>query len=112
MLGLHGQREAFTILDAWSRMKAIYPVQSKDADSTAMCIRDFTCGGAVKLLCADGAIGAACRLEGILFEPSQPGKPQNNALIERANQENIQGTRTLLLLGICSTVLLHVGQHF
>ncbi len=39
----------------------------------------------------------ACKKEHILWEHSQPGVPQTNALIERANQDILQGTRTLLL---------------
>ncbi len=36
-------------------------------------------------------------MEGILPDESQPGMPQTKSLIERANQDILQGTRTLLL---------------
>ncbi len=98
MLGVHGQPQAFTILDVWTRMKAIYPLPDKTTESPAMAIRDFTGGVFVKQLYSDGAdeIVSACRAEGILPDTSQPGHPENNALIERTNQDIIHGTRTLL----------------
>ncbi len=46
---------------------------------------------------ADPAIEAVCKLEGILFDAAQLGRPQTNALIERANQDIFQGARTVLL---------------
>ncbi len=42
MLGLHGQPHAFTIMDLWSTLKAIYPVSDKTLETTAMRVRD--CG--------------------------------------------------------------------
>ncbi len=87
------------MLDVWSRLKEIYPVADKTMETTALCIRNFTGGKKVKLLYSDGApeIGAACKKEGILWDTSEPGIPQSNSLIERTNQDILQGTRTLLL---------------
>ena len=48
---------------------------------------------------ADGAgsIVKACRIERINLEESQPGVPQSNGVIERANGDIVSGTRALMM---------------
>ncbi len=72
MLGLHGQPHAFTIMDLWSRLKTIYPVQDKTVETTAMCIRDYAGDVPIKRFYSDvaGNIEMACKKEQILWESS------------------------------------------
>ena len=44
-----------------------------------------------------GEIGKACRVNSIATRNSLPGLPKNNAIIERTNQDILQGIRTVLV---------------
>ena len=59
-----------------------------------MAIREFVVDRRVKLFYSDasGEIKKASKLLRISHERSQPGVPQNNGIIERANQDIIVGT--------------------
>ena len=72
---------------------------TKSGDNTANALRHFTGGFAVKLCYSDNSleIADACRQLGIPHETSQPGVPQNNGIIERANGDVLAMSRTMLI---------------
>jgi hypothetical protein len=94
MMGLSGEKEALVIKDVWSKLKHIVPVATKNAEDTEMAIREFVGDRPVKLFYSDasGEIKKACKLLRLVHERSQPGVPQNNAIIERTNQDIVTGT--------------------
>ena len=99
-VGLDGSRHIFVVKDLWSGLKGCYPVGRKDGDKTTESLELF-CGSRVRIsLCyADNApeIVEACRRLSIPHEPSHPGVPQNNGVIERTNGDVLAMTRTVLI---------------
>jgi transposase InsO family protein len=79
----------------------LYPVKTKDAADTEICIRDFIGdrkSSEIKMYSdQSGEIRVACTKVGILHDKSQPGVPQTNALIERTNQLILTKTIVALL---------------
>ena len=89
MIGVTGDRDAFVVKDIHSGLKHLYPVQTKNAMETERRLKEFVGPWNVGVLCSDrsGEINLACRNMRILPFNSQPGMPQNNAVIERTNQD-------------------------
>ena len=80
---------AFVITDVWSGLAHCYPVVDKSAAETTMKIREFCGDRRIFRFYSDnsGEISAALRELNVLHQTSTPGVPENNAVIERLNQE-------------------------
>ncbi|MFM7979574.1 MAG: hypothetical protein ACKPKO_09685 [Candidatus Fonsibacter sp.] len=87
------------LMDAFSGLKAAYPMPDKSADSTLMAIKLFKGDREISRFYSDrsGEIERVLRLLHIPSDTSQPGVPQNNAVAERLVQDVLEGTRTSLL---------------
>ena len=103
-IGLGGEKQAFVIKDVFSGLVCLYLVPSKKGSDTEICIKDFIgIPGDRKTkdlsMYSDnsGEIRIACKAIGILHDKSQPGIPQNNAVIERTNQQILTKTIVALL---------------
>ena len=98
MLGITGGRDAFMVKDLYSGLKHLYPTKSKHAEDTQLALQNFIGARGSKMLYSDrsGEINVACRSLKIYPFRSQPGMPQNNALIEPANQDVMDGVCTNL----------------
>ena len=101
--GLHGERQALSIRDVFSKLKDIHPSKSKDTIDTEWAIADFIGDRIVKKAYhhtmysdQEDSIKAACKNLKIKSEFSQPGVPRNNAMIERTIGDILEGARTLL----------------
>ncbi|MFM7986346.1 MAG: hypothetical protein ACKPKO_44240, partial [Candidatus Fonsibacter sp.] len=99
MLGMNGSRDVMVLKDAFSGLKAAYPMPDQSADSTMMAIKLFKGDREISRFYSDcsGVIERALRLLNIPSDTSQPGVPQNNAVAERLVQDVLEGTRTSLL---------------
>ncbi|MFM7989283.1 MAG: hypothetical protein ACKPKO_59215 [Candidatus Fonsibacter sp.] len=116
MLGIEGGKDVLAMMDAYSGLKAAYPMCDKSADSTMMAIQHLKGNREISRFYSDrsGEIERALRVLHITSDTSQPGVPQNNAVAERLVQDVLEGTRTALLraglplcfLGICVPALL------
>ena len=98
MIGVTGDRDAFMVKDIYSGLKHLYPTKTKNAEDTQVALQNFIGMRGAKMLYSDrsGEINAACKFLKIYPFRSQPGMPQNNAVIERANQDVLDGVRTNL----------------
>ena len=85
--------------DLASGLKWAYPMPSKSGDHTATAMRMFCGSYRVACIYSDGSheIADACRRFGYVHERSQPGVPQNNGIIERANGDILAMTRTAIV---------------
>ncbi len=85
--GVGGYWYSLNILDHATRYRMSIAVRRLTAEKTAAAIRFFQGDQKIRLMYADGAgsIVKACRIERINLEESQPGVPQSNGVIERAN---------------------------
>ncbi|MFM7982090.1 MAG: hypothetical protein ACKPKO_22505, partial [Candidatus Fonsibacter sp.] len=99
MLGIEEGNDVLVMRDAYSGLKAAYPMPDKTADSTMMAIQHFKGNREISRFYSDrsGEIERALRVLHITSDTSQPGVPQNNAVAERLVQEVLEGTRTTLL---------------
>ena len=98
MLWITGDRDALVIKDLFSGLKQLYPVKDKTADATEMSIRHLIGDRRALRLYSDrsGEIGKALKALKIMPYNSQPGVPQNNAVVERLNQDYLEGVRIVL----------------
>ena len=97
---LTNERSIFTIMDLSNpRLKHSYPVKDKTANTTQLKIQHFCGRRKILLMYADNSdeIANACKELCISLDNSTPGIPQNNALIEQANGDNMRGSRTALV---------------
>ena len=87
------------IKDAFSGFKSTSPVPDKTADSTMDAIKHFKRERNIERFYSDrsGDTDRALRDLHIVPDNSQPGAPQNNAVVERLAQYVMEGTRTALL---------------
>ena len=71
----------------------------KTAESTIMALREFIGDRMARQLYSDrsGEIGKAFNKVKILAGNAQPGVPETNSLIERANQTILDGVRVVLV---------------
>ena len=93
-----GAKSGFVIADLWSKLKNVFPVDDRSAQTVTTKIKHF-CGTRKITLCySDGApeFHKACAELAIPHDKSQPGHPQNNAKAERTVQDILQGTRATL----------------
>ena len=99
MLGITGDKDALTIKDEYSGLKNLYPTKTKNAEETQMAIREFAGDRIIHNLYSDksGEIAKALRDLNIMPKNSVPGRPQTNAVIERANRDILEGIRTSLV---------------
>eukprot|EP00972_Heterocapsa_arctica_P048018 7083022-Heterocapsa_arctica.AAC.1 len=72
---------------------------SKILQDTVTALRYFRGANDIKCMCSDssGEIIQACEELGIIHEPSRPGVPQSNAVIERTHLDILEGTRTSMI---------------
>ena len=96
--GVFGYKDCFEIMDLYTRFAYGYPVKTKEVDETTVCIRDFLGDQTADRIYSDGheSIVASAGLRKIPFEPSQPGVPRNNCIIENQVGEQLRGIRSLL----------------
>ncbi|MFM7978774.1 MAG: hypothetical protein ACKPKO_05610, partial [Candidatus Fonsibacter sp.] len=99
MLGIEGGKDVLVMRDAYSGLKAAYPMPDKTAASTMMAIQHFRGNRDISRFYSDrsGEIERALRVLHITSDTSQPDVPQDNAVAERLVQDVLEGTRTTLL---------------
>jgi hypothetical protein len=99
MEGLTGDCNARVIKDLYSKVKVLMPVDGKSSEEAIAALQYFVGLGRIKLFCSDNApeLIRVCKTLQILQEHSTPGRPQNNAIIERTNLDILEGTRTTLI---------------
>ena len=93
-------KNSFTVQDLYSRLKGIYPQETKGGNETAESIHQFAgTKHRVKKLYSDnsGEISKALKKLGIMPHKSLPGEPQTNAVAERLNSDIIEGARANLI---------------
>ena len=115
MLGVSGDRDALVVKDIHSGLKHLYPTKTKTALDTERRLKEFVGPRNVDVLYSDrsGEINLACRNMRILPFNSQPGMPQNNAVIERTNQDLLAGVRcNLEQAGLPACFWPMAGEHF
>ena len=82
--GVHKEREVLIVLDHYTRWVQVFPLTGRTALQVQMCLAKFL--GDIKLArCySDRAqeFVTACRALSFVHDPSNPGKPQSNGLIE------------------------------
>ncbi len=117
-----GRTAALNVLDLHTRFRGNYPFIGLSANETAYCLAQFRGTDEIRLLYSDKSeiIGAAAKQLSIPWEHAQPGMPQTNSIIERANGDIISGTRAQLcqaglpdcfwhLAGPCYTLLENIS---
>ena len=95
---LVGCREAFTIKEFFSGLIHCYPVPTKSSQDVWKCLQHFRGERKISRMYADraGEILKACTRLGIAKEPSRPGEPRNNSVVERLNQIILTSARAAL----------------
>ena len=98
-MGLTGSKEAFLVIDLWSRLKNLYATPTKNTADTQRSIDNFKGDRKVSCMYADraGSIAKACRKLRIRMDTSLPGLPRNNSVVERCNQTVTNDTRAALV---------------
>ena len=96
--GMFGEKEAYTIKDLYSGLIHCYPVPTKNSADVIHCLEHFRGERKIRRMYADraGEIMKACAKVGAAKEPSRPGDPRNNSIVERLNQAILSGARTAL----------------
>ena len=115
MLGVTGDKDAFTVLDVYSGLRAMYATPDKTAEETAKAIRLFAGDRRIMRFYSDksGEIGAALKTMGILAEDAEPGEPRTNTLAETNNRIILDGIRvTLSCAGLPACYWVWAGPHF
>ena len=100
MRGVGGYHDALNLRDIGMGVKMCYPCFGRGTDECIKKVQMF--GGnpsVIKRYYGDkeGGMTKAMNYFGICARASQPGKPVNNTLSERANQDILQGARSVLL---------------
>eukprot|EP00972_Heterocapsa_arctica_P111712 16427681-Heterocapsa_arctica.AAC.1 len=72
---------------------------SKNLQDTVTALRYFRGNRTIQCIYSDssGEIIRACEEMDFLHEPSRPGVPQSNAVIERTNLDILEGTRASVI---------------
>ena len=97
-MGIDGEQEALVLKGLYSGLTCIYPVQAKDHQDTIQAFGHYRGRGEIRRLYSGSAeLNASRRALTICHEASQPGMPQNNGIIERANQDIKLGASACLL---------------
>ena len=99
-IGCDGSKDILVVKDLATGFKGVFPMPSKSGDNTTKALGLFVGHGNTAKLCySDNSpeIADACLRLGIPQETSEPGVPQNNGIIERANGDILAMTRTALL---------------
>ena len=99
--GLDGNADVFVIPDIFFGLRVACPLPDNIVGSTTtMAIRTFAGKRVIHKLHADrsGGIHKALKKLSIMPQCSQPGVPQTNAFVERANAEVLNGARVLFLV--------------
>ena len=83
--GLRGECNAHTVKDVYSGMIMCYPLLTKSAEEATESLKDFKGGRKVDVVYSDNAGELVKATEAIKakHEPSLPGIPKSNAIIER-----------------------------
>ena len=99
MLGIGLAKDALVIKDLYTGLIHLYPTVDKSTDTTVASIQHFVGDSVVTKLYSDnsGEISKALKRLQVMHHTSQPGVPMNNAVIERVNQDVLEGTRTVLV---------------
>ncbi len=97
--GIDGGQDVF-IVTIFSGLRVAYPAPDETAESTTMALS--TCAGkrVIHKLYADrsGETSKSLKTLGIMPQGSQPGVPQTNVVVERANCDALARTCPLLLV--------------
>ena len=96
MLSIKGHRDCLTIKDLWSGLKHCYATYDKGHEQAIKCMQHFIGDRICYRVYSDnsGEIGKALKTMKLMPENSQPGRHENNAIIERENQDFLGGIRT------------------
>ena len=98
-LGICGYKDALNFKDLATGVKYSYPTMSRDHSECIARLKLF--GGTptvIKRYYGDkeGGLAKAAQILGIQCRFSEPGRPVNNTIAERANQDILGGSRSLL----------------
>ena len=109
-------KNSFTVQDLYSRLKAIYPLETKTGEETAGVIHQFAgTTHRIHKLYSDnsGEINLALKKLGIMPQNSLPGEPQTNAVAERLNGDIKEGARAALIrAGLPACFWSFAAQHY
>ena len=100
MRGVGGFKDALNLRDLGTGVKMCYPTEDRTTPECERALKTF--GGAttnaIKRFYSDneGGLIGACKKLDILQRKSQPGKPVTNSMAERANQDILAGSRSVL----------------
>ena len=99
IIGTDRDNDVLVIGATLSNCKCVCPMLAKTVASTAEAIRHFKGDSTIHRLYSDGSgeIDSALRELHITLDKSQPGVPQNNAVVERSVQDVQQGARTSMV---------------
>ena len=98
-LGIRGLAWALVIYDLATGFRVAYPCKNKDGETTTLLFKQFLGRQKVKAGYVDNAdeLEVAMRACGVIPDKSRAGRSQNNAVIERQNQEANRGAKVALL---------------
>ena len=91
---MDGRQNVFIVTDIFSGLRVAYPAPDKPAESTTMALRMFAGKRTIHKLydVRSGEISQSLNTLDIMPQGSQPGAPQTNAVVERANPDVLAGT--------------------
>ena len=87
--GVGGGQDVFIVTDLFSGLRVAYPALAKTAQSTTIARRMFAGRRTIHKLYVErlGEISRSQHTWDIMPQGNQPGAPQTNAVVERANGE-------------------------
>ena len=96
--GVGGFPDFLHIKDRYTGRCFCEPVESKDSEETHFVLNNTRGNDTVDRIYCDNwtAFEKAVKQLGVMWEPSQPGVHQNNAIIERSVLDVLEGARTCL----------------
>ncbi len=97
--GVGGSSDTFNILERGTGIRHCVATTSTDSHETYMALKFFIADRTVKRAYSDNftSLIKACYDLGIPHELSEPGIHETNAVIERANEDILAGSRVLLV---------------
>ena len=98
--GVGGWRHASNLRDLGSGVKMCYPARTREADDSVLAFAKFLGPNTKPSLFysdTEGGLVVACRRLAFQHRLSRPGRLVAKSLAERANQDILQGARTIMV---------------